>query len=161
MVAADDSLISRADLRAGRLAMRPQPQAYGPRFVENTPPVPSYWQTTVTFGEAHLVLRLETAGGEPQREQLAFVDRVQQQYLFFLGSALVLMKPAFQQHVGEQDELRVLQEEFVPTALFVSEVSERPARWELLFRCKTDPRYEFRVRYEGLRAERLLVDLTE
>lgn len=160
MPAADESLISHDGLNERRIALKPSALAFKPRFVKNTPPLPSYIETAVRFTGTHVVLRLETTSGEPQREQLAFVQQVEDRYLLYLGGALVLMKPAFREHVGEQDALRALQEEFVPTGLFVSAVDDEAVRWEMLFRCKTAPMYEFRVRYEGLRAVRLLVDLT-
>ena len=112
--------------------------------------MPSYWKDSYLWKHdcSLVTLRVAAADGAdgPSDEQRAFVEELETRYAYFRAGALVLLKPAFRQYVGEQERLKSLLEEFLLTGVTVPRPCRRAiAVHEFLIRCCTDPSKAFYV----------------
>ncbi len=166
MLAADRDFIDFDALRTGAPAVCEHAAGTVQRFVRCWPPMLNYWEVLLPFAPSHapVVVRFGVADDDaPSAAQLAFIRDVEDRFMFYLAIALVRLKPALAKYVSRTVASRPLYEEFVVTGMFVGPVDTAgtPATdWQLLMRCRTDPTYEFMVRFRGQSVSQLLVDQT-
>lgn len=127
--------------------------------------LPSYWEGRYLWKHdcSLVTLRVVAAPGRslPSSEQREFVADLERRYPLHRASALVLLKPAFRNYIGEQKCLKSLIEEFLLTGVTVPSMTTEPLVHEFLYRCATDPTKAFFVTFENNWAKRIRVDAPE
>jgi hypothetical protein len=127
---------------------------------------------TVSFWEGRYVWRADcslvtiriaqVAGADlPTAQQREFIEDLEARYAYFRAGALVLLKPAFRQYIGEQARLKTMLEEFLLTGVTVPNLATERIEHEFLYRCTTDPAKAFYVTFENLLATKVRVDETD
>lgn len=127
-------------------------------------PRPSYWEGNVLLGDPRAAVRatIEAPRDGPHKEQWNILRELAERYIYFVSSALVMLKPAFNRHIGDQRRLQPMSVEFRPVQVQILAFAQIDWRvcgaWELTFRAESRPEYSFAVGYLGERANSLRTD---